>query len=392
MNPYALIDLHCDTLTDCIHKGLTPDTLDDPGRVLSLSSLPSDVHWAQFYAIFIPDQHRGQAAIDYYETNRDNFNRQMEKFHDRISPCRSASDMHAAWEAGKTAAFLTIEGGAALAGDITRVKKLADDGVRCMTLTWNGENELGSGHTTTHGMTDFGRQAVREMEDRGILVDVSHLNDTGYADLFETARRPFVATHSNARAICSHKRNLTDDMIREMVGSDGTVREKDKEAIQFVKNKIDSAKWFISAIKQRHDTLMRTMQTILDYQQEYFKDGDKSKLRPMILKDIADRTGLDVSTISRVVNSKYVQTQFGIILLKSLFSEAMQTESGEEVSSYEIKNILQECIDEEDKRHPLTDETLMDILNSKGYRIARRTVAKYREMLGIPVARLRKQI
>ena len=182
------------------------------------------------------------------------------------------------------------------------------------------------------------------------------------------------------------------DMIRELVGSDGTVREKDKEAIQFVKNKIDSAKWFISAIKQRHDTLMRTMQTILDYQQEYFKDGDKSKLRPMILKDIADRTGLDVSTISRVVNSKYVQTQFGIILLKSLFSEAMQTESGEEVSSYEIKNILQECIDEEDKRHPLTDETLMDILNSKGYRIARRTVAKYREMLGIPVARLRKQI
>ena len=182
------------------------------------------------------------------------------------------------------------------------------------------------------------------------------------------------------------------DMIREMVGSDGTVREKDKEAIQFVKNKIDSAKWFISAIKQRHDTLMRTMQTILDYQQEYFKDGDKSKLRPMILKDIADRTGLDVSTISRVVNSKYVQTQFGIILLKSLFSEAMQTDSGEEVSSYEIKNILQQCIDEEDKRKPLTDETLMDILNSKGYRIARRTVAKYREMLSIPVARLRKQI
>ena len=182
------------------------------------------------------------------------------------------------------------------------------------------------------------------------------------------------------------------EMIREMVAPDGTVREKDREAIQFVKNKIDSAKWFISAIRQRHDTLMRTMQTILDYQREYFRDGDKSKLRPMILKDIADRTGLDVSTISRVVNSKYVQTQFGIILLKSLFSEAMQTESGEEVSSYEIKNILQECIDEEDKRKPLTDETLMDILNAKGYRIARRTVAKYREMLGIPVARLRKQI
>ncbi len=182
------------------------------------------------------------------------------------------------------------------------------------------------------------------------------------------------------------------EMIRDMVGADGKVKEQDREALQFVKSKIDSAKWFISAIKQRHDTLMRTMQTILDYQQEYFKDGDRSKLRPMILKDIADRTGLDVSTISRVVNSKYVQTQFGIILLKSLFSEAMQTDSGEEVSSYEIKNILQQCIDDEDKRHPLTDETLMDILNSKGYRIARRTVAKYREMLGIPVARLRRQI
>ena len=195
---------------------------------------------------------------------------------------------------------------------------------------------------------------------------------------------------SNIPEVCINRRYA--EMLRDMVAPDGTVKAEDREALQFVKSKIDSAKWFISAIKQRHDTLMRTMQTILDYQKEYFKDGDKSKLRPMILKDIADRTGLDVSTISRVVNSKYVQTQFGIILLKSLFSEAMQTESGEEVSSYEIKNILQQCIDEEDKRHPLTDETLMDILNSKGYRIARRTVAKYREMLNIPVARLRKQI
>ena len=182
------------------------------------------------------------------------------------------------------------------------------------------------------------------------------------------------------------------DMMRDMVAPDGTVKAEDREAVQFVKSKIDSAKWFISAIKQRHDTLMRTMQTILDFQREYFVDGDKSKLRPMILKDIADRTGLDVSTISRVVNSKYIQTPFGIILLKSLFSEGMQTSSGEEVSSHEIKTILQECIATEDKRHPLTDENLMDILNDKGYRIARRTVAKYREMLDIPVARMRKQI
>ncbi len=182
------------------------------------------------------------------------------------------------------------------------------------------------------------------------------------------------------------------DMIRTMVDSKGRVKEQDRDAMQFVKGKIDSAKWFISAIKQRHDTLLRTMEEILAFQSEYFKDGDPSKLRPMILKDIAERTQLDVSTISRVVNSKYVQTQFGMILLKSLFSEAMQTDSGNEVSSHEIKNILQLCINEEDKRHPLTDETLMDILNAKGYHIARRTVAKYREMLNIPVARLRKQI
>ena len=183
------------------------------------------------------------------------------------------------------------------------------------------------------------------------------------------------------------------DVIRQTHGkSDERMSEQEKEAVQFVKSKIDAAKWFMSAIKQRHDTLMRTMQTILDYQQEYFKDGDRSRLRPMILKDIADRTGLDVSTISRVANSKYVQTSFGIILLKSLFSEAMQTVNGDEVSSYEIKNLLEQCIAEEDKRHPLTDEQLMNILNDRGYCIARRTVAKYREMLSIPVARLRKEI
>ena len=180
------------------------------------------------------------------------------------------------------------------------------------------------------------------------------------------------------------------DMIRDMAGK-GT-SQSDKETLQFVKSKLDSAKWFISAIQQRHDTLMRNMTEILDYQSEYFRTGEKSDLKPMILKDIAERTNLDVSTISRVVNSKYVQTPFGIILLKDLFSEAMQTDDGQEVSSHEIKQILQECIDGEDKRRPLKDETLMDILNQKGYRIARRTVAKYREMLGIPVARLRKEL
>lgn len=183
------------------------------------------------------------------------------------------------------------------------------------------------------------------------------------------------------------------NMIQEMASKDGKSRSKeDKETIQFVKNRIDSARWFIQAIRQRQDTLIRTMTEILRYQQEYFVEGDVSQLRPMILKDIADRTNLDVSTISRVVNSKYIQTHFGIILLKDLFSEAMQTESGEEVSSLEIKNTLQELVDQEDKRKPYTDEALMKRLNDKGYVIARRTVAKYREMLEIPVARLRKEI
>ncbi len=168
--------------------------------------------------------------------------------------------------------------------------------------------------------------------------------------------------------------------------------DQEREALQFVRSKIESAKWFISAIKQRRDTLMRTMSAILDYQHDYFVEGDQSKLRPMILKDIAERTNLDVSTISRVVNSKYIQTPFGIILLKELFSEAMTTEDGGEVSSHEIKQILCDCIEGEDKRHPIKDETLMEILNARGYRIARRTVAKYREMLGIPVARLRKEL
>jgi RNA polymerase sigma-54 factor len=180
------------------------------------------------------------------------------------------------------------------------------------------------------------------------------------------------------------------EMLRSMSGRNAT--QSEKETVQFVKGKIESAKWFISAIQQRHDTLMRTMTEILDYQTKYFNTGDKSDLRPMILKDIAERTGLDVSTISRVVNSKYVQTPFGIILLKELFSEAMTTEDGSEVSSHEIKQILRDCIDREDKRHPIKDETLMEILHSKGYRIARRTVAKYREMLGIPVARLRIEL
>ena len=165
-----------------------------------------------------------------------------------------------------------------------------------------------------------------------------------------------------------------------------------KDAVTFVKQKIDSAKWFIDAIRQRQHTLLLTMSEIINLQKEYFMEGDEAKLKPMILKDIADRTDLDVSTISRVSNSKYIQTHFGIYPVKYFFSEGMQKDTGEEVSTREIKKILQECINGEDKRKPLTDEQLAKILKEKSYPIARRTVAKYREQLDIPVARLRKEL
>lgn len=163
-----------------------------------------------------------------------------------------------------------------------------------------------------------------------------------------------------------------------------------KDALQFIKQKIDSAKWFIEALKQRQNTLVMTMKAIMEYQREFFMTGDETTLKPMILKDIAEIVKLDISTVSRVANSKYVQTPYGTFLLKFFFSESMQTDSGEEVSTREIKKILEDCINEEEKDKPLTDEELTDILKSKGYNIARRTVAKYREHLEIPVARMRK--
>ncbi len=173
---------------------------------------------------------------------------------------------------------------------------------------------------------------------------------------------------------------------------DKSQKKEMKDAVLFVKQKIDSARWFIDAIKQRQNTLLLTMNAILEYQQEYFIDGDETRLKPMILKDVAEMTGLDISTVSRVANSKFVQTHFGIFPLKFFFSEGLQTDSGEEVSTREIKRILQDCIENEQKRKPLTDESLTDILQEKGYQIARRTVAKYREQLNIPVARLRREI
>ena len=179
------------------------------------------------------------------------------------------------------------------------------------------------------------------------------------------------------------------DVLMEAANS--ATREK-KEAATFVKQKLDSAKWFIEAIKQRHNTLQNTMNAIIDYQHDFFIDGDETRLKPMVLRNIAEKTGLDISTISRVVNCKYVQTHFGIYPLKYFFSEGLVANDGEEVSTREIKTILTTSIEEEDKRKPLTDEELVAVLNEKGYKVARRTVAKYREQLNIPIARLRKEL
>jgi len=241
MLPYALIDLHCDTLTALTaedgpllaslqdpaqkagavsaltQRARNTNTLDLPGRHFSLSAIPEGVRWCQCCAIFLPDELRGEEAIAYYDLYQRAFHRQMETLPDKARPCRSAADVERAWAEGKTAAVLTVENGSALAGRLERVEQLAQDGVRMLTLTWNGENELGSGNVTDHGLSGFGKEAVRELERHDILVDVSHLNDRGFEDLLNVAKKPFVASHSNARSVCSHRRNLTDEQVQEMV-------------------------------------------------------------------------------------------------------------------------------------------------------------------------------
>ncbi|SBW00010.1 RNA polymerase factor sigma-54 [uncultured Dysgonomonas sp.] len=209
-----------------------------------------------------------------------------------------------------------------------------------------------------------------------------------------------IETYNGELLLSMNNRNIPDlkvsreysDLLRGYADNKESMSADSKNAVLFVKQKLDSARWFIDAIKQRQDTLQRTMQTIMDMQYDFFLTGDEAQLRPMILKDVAQRTGYDISTISRVSNSKYVQTNFGIYPLKYFFSESMQTDTGEEISSREVKAILKECIEHEDKKRPLTDDRLSEILKEKGYIIARRTVAKYREQMNLPVARLRKEI
>ncbi len=213
----------------------------------------------------------------------------------------------------------------------------------------------------------------------------------------------FIVTNNNGKLELSlNTRNMPELRINEKFKrlleqyqdkkKRGNASKKDKETIMFVKSKIDSAKWFIDALKQRQKTLYKTMYAIMQSQKDYFLTGDESKIKPMILKDIAELTGLDISTISRVANSKYVQTEYGTKLLKDFFSESVVNQKGEEISTLEIKQIMKKLIDEEDKRNPLSDEKLREELQKRGYNIARRTIAKYRESLNIPVARLRKEI
>lgn len=209
----------------------------------------------------------------------------------------------------------------------------------------------------------------------------------------------FIVNNDGELGLTLNSRNAPELRIsrnfKEMLLSYKESKEKNKEqkeAVMFIKQKIDSAKWFIDAIMQRQNTLLGVMETLMEYQYEFFISGDETKLKPMILKDIAEKIGLDISTISRVANSKYVQTEFGTFPLKSFFSESLQTDSGEEVSTREVKKILSNIMEEEDKKKPHSDQKLMTMLNDKGYNIARRTVAKYREQLNIPVARLRKEL
>jgi RNA polymerase sigma-54 factor len=246
---------------------------------------------------------------------------------------------------------------------------------------------------------------LSEEEMKGVLDEIRRLNpspggqiDDSYNDQAQQVVPDFRLDYENGQLILSMPRfsipELRINRKYSEIMETGRVSQSraDKEAATFVKQKIDSAKWFIEALRQRQNTLSSTMQAIIDYQHDYFVDGDESSLKPMVLKDIAERTGFDISTISRVVNSKWIETHFGIFPLKYFFSEGLENKEGEEVSTREIKKVLRALVDGEDKHNPLTDDELVDGLAAKGYKVARRTIAKYRALLDIPKARLRREL
>lgn len=225
MSVTGMIDLHSDTLIldrDPAHETPTIGLVSTVGHI-SLDKLPKGTKWAQAFAVFVPDEFRGQGAKDFFEKFAGHFDREIAKHSDLITHCRSFEELEAAFAAGKFAAILTVEGGAVLAGEIERVKYIADRGVKALTLTWNGENEICSGHTTANGISAFGREAIKALEEHRILIDTSHLNDIGFEELCQIATRPFFASHSNSRTICPHKRNLTDEHFKEIVKRGGIV-------------------------------------------------------------------------------------------------------------------------------------------------------------------------
>ncbi|MGN1221182.1 MAG: RNA polymerase factor sigma-54 [Candidatus Cryptobacteroides sp.] len=259
--------------------------------------------------------------------------------------------------------------------------------------------------TNKHFQKIMSRMGIDEKQLKSAMAKILKLNpspggqiDDSYNDQAQQIVPDFLLDYVDGKLILTMPRFSVPELRVNrkyadilMEAANSSEREK-KEAATFVKKKLDSAKWFVEAVKQRHNTLMSTMQAIVDYQHDYFIDGDESHLKPMVLKDIAEKTGFDISTISRVVNSKYIETHFGIYSLKYFFSEGLENQDGEEVSTRELKKALQECVDNEDKRKPMTDDELVEKMTEKGYKVARRTIAKYRDQLGIPKARLRKEL
>ena len=256
-----------------------------------------------------------------------------------------------------------------------------------------------------HFQKIMARLHLSEDEMKAVLDEIRRLNpspggqiDDSYNDQAQQVVPDFRLDYENGQLILSMPRfsipELRINRKYSEIMETGRLSDSraDKEAATFVKQKIDSAKWFIEALRQRQNTLQSTMQAIIDYQHDYFIDGDESNLRPMVLKDIAEITGFDISTISRVVNSKWIETHFGIFPLKYFFSEGLENSEGEEVSTREIKKALREMVDGEDKHNPLTDDELVDGLAARGYKVARRTIAKYRAQLDIPKARLRREL
>jgi len=256
-----------------------------------------------------------------------------------------------------------------------------------------------------HFQKIMSRMRITEDDMKDVLREIQKLNpspggqiDDSYNDQAQQIVPDFRLDYEDGELILSMPRfSIPELRVNRryadiLENSKYTSERSQKEAATFVKQKLDSAKWFIEALKQRQNTLESTMRAILEYQHDFFIDGDETNLRPMVLKDIAEMTGFDISTISRVVNSKYIETHFGIFPLKYFFSEGLENQDGEEVSTREIKKVLRECVEGEDKHNPLTDDELVDELNRHGYKVARRTIAKYRAQLDIPKARLRREL